>query len=83
MSVLCYLIFDFFALYSHSASLHPGVQMGTIKYGGKLMKPELSAGPIGHLACIKAYLPSAQLIKFNCTHRTIHQAHETIIGCCQ
>ena len=55
-------------LYSHSASLHPGVQMGTSKNAGgnpameqqqqqtpscfMLMEPELSAGPIGHLACI-------------------------------
>ena len=51
-------------LYSHSASLHQGVQMGTSKYangltshpGGSsnipkrfmLRKPELGAGPMGH-----------------------------------
>ena len=83
-------------LYSHSASLHPGVQWVPAKMLGvtlrwsssisrppscfMLMEPELSAGPIGHLACIKAYSSSAQLIKFSCTHRTIHQQH---IGCCQ
>ena len=51
------------ALYSYSASLHPGVQMGTSIYGlashpggnsntpsrFKLMKPELSASSMGHL----------------------------------
>ena len=42
-------------LYSHSASLHPGVQMGTSKCAGgtpsrfRLRKPELSTGLMGHL----------------------------------
>ena len=50
-------------LYFHRASLHPSVQMGTSKYPGAkpsggssitpshfmLRKPELGAGPMGHL----------------------------------
>ena len=47
-------------LYSHSASLHPSVQMGTSKYAGgntpsrfMLRKPELSTGPMGHLGPYK------------------------------
>ena len=67
------------SLYSHSASLHPGVQMGTRKYAGvhaclccngppshpegssdspscfMLRKPELSAGPMGHLGLYKGF----------------------------
>ena len=31
-----------------------------------LMKPESSAGPIGHLACIKAYLP--RLLSVSCLY---------------
>ena len=60
-------------LYSHSASLHPGVQMGTSKCAGglashpggssntpsqfMLRKPELSGGPMGHLDLSKGFLP--------------------------
>ena len=62
-------------LYSHSASLHPGVEMGPGKFtgwglacngppshpGGSrntpsrfiLLKPEISTGLIGHLACMQ------------------------------
>ena len=56
-------------LYSNSASLHPGVQMGTSKYaeglashpGGSsntpscfmLRKPELGTHPMGHLGLYK------------------------------
>ena len=71
-------------LYSHSASLHPGVQMGTSKNAGGnpameqqqqqtpscFMLMELSAGPIGHLACIKAYSSSAQLIQLYSSHNS-------------
>ena len=55
-------------LYSHSASLHPGVQRWSSNTPScfMLMKPELSAGPIGHLACIKAYLP--RLLSVSCIY---------------
>ena len=58
-------------LYSYSASLHPGVQMGTSKYaeglashpGGSsntpscfmLRKPELGTRPMGHLGLYKGF----------------------------
>ena len=72
-------------LYSHSASLHPGVQMGTSKCAGgnpamdqhphprgssntpnrfMLRKPELSAGPMGHLGLYTGFYISIQLSDF-------------------
>ena len=76
-------------LYSHSASLHPGVQMGTSKYaeglashpGGSsntpscfmLRKPELSTGPMGHLGLYKGLLMGVKGLRV----KELHEANFT------
>ena len=61
-------------LYSHIASLHPGVQMGISKYAGgntpsrfMLRKPELSTGPMCHLSPHKGLLYFYLLVHV-CSH---------------